>query len=100
MRKKLLPNQLKQLKLYKIIDEILWKDWDPINVNDIEDVRDEYQSYVPHIFRLALEGKNEKQIADSLETTIESEMGLTSSKEQNLAVATKIIQAKLKIIGA
>ena len=32
----------KQKKLYKAIDEILWKDWDPIGVNDIEDVRDEY----------------------------------------------------------
>ena len=30
-----------QKQLYKKIDEILWKEWDPIGVNDIDDVRDE-----------------------------------------------------------
>jgi hypothetical protein len=37
-----------QNKLHKIIDEILWNDWDPIGVNEYgEDARDEYQSYLP-----------------------------------------------------
>ena len=36
-----------QLGLYKRIDEILWEDWDPIGVNDVEEARDEYQSYLP-----------------------------------------------------
>jgi hypothetical protein len=31
-------------KIYNQIDEILWKDWDPIGVNDFEDARDEYSS--------------------------------------------------------
>ena len=28
-------------KLYNQIDEILWKDWDPIGINDEEQIRDE-----------------------------------------------------------
>lgn len=32
-----------QILIYKRIDEILWFDWDPIGVNQIEEARDEYQ---------------------------------------------------------
>lgn len=44
----------KQKKLYKAIDEILWQDWDPIGLNDNEEIRDEYQGYTPHIFSLTI----------------------------------------------
>lgn len=88
-----------QLKLYKRIDEILWHDWDPIGVNDCEEARDEYHSYLSHIFRLAIEGKDADRIALSLIATIESNMGLSGNKDHNLAVAKKIIRAKEKIIG-
>lgn len=37
-------------KLYKVIDEILWKDWNPIGVNDIPSARDEYQT-IPAKYR-------------------------------------------------
>jgi len=33
-------------KIHKLIDEILWKDWDPIGVNDIPSARDEYQRWL------------------------------------------------------
>lgn len=31
----------KEKELYDAIDEILWKDWDPIDINDNENIRDE-----------------------------------------------------------
>jgi len=96
MGKKLSPDQL---KLYKTIDEILWTDWDPIEVNDSPEARDEYQSYLPHIFRLAIEGKDAERISASLIATIETNMGLGANKEHNLNVAKKIINAKKSIIG-
>ncbi len=30
-----------QKELYKKIDQILWKDWDPIGVNDNKDIGEE-----------------------------------------------------------
>ncbi|PKM33141.1 MAG: hypothetical protein CVV08_08190 [Gammaproteobacteria bacterium HGW-Gammaproteobacteria-12] len=47
----------KEKELWNRISKILWKNWDPIGVYE-EDSEwdDEYDSYVPHIFRLAVEG--------------------------------------------
>lgn len=95
MGKKLPPDQL---KLYKRIDEILWNDWDPIGVNDIEDARDEYQSYLPHIFRLALEGKDEHRISGSLLASVRDNMGLSGNKSHSNKIAKLIIEARNEIL--
>jgi hypothetical protein len=87
---------LKQNKLYCEIDEILWKDWDPIGVNEIEGIRDEYQSYTPHIFSLTIKGSDKAKIADHLYEIETKNMGLTGSKEQCEKIASKIIELKNK----
>jgi len=96
MGKKLPPDQL---KLYKEIDEILWRYWDPIGVNDCEEARDEYHSYLPHIFRLAIEGADAYRISSSLIATIETNIGLGADREHNQNIAEKIVKAKNEIIG-
>jgi len=65
MGKKLPP---RQLELYQAIDEILWKDWDPIGVSGMDGPRDEYQMYLPQVYRLALKGDHRK-IVDYLFST-------------------------------
>ncbi|MVN23473.1 hypothetical protein [Mucilaginibacter arboris] len=81
-------------KLYKVIDEILWKDWDPIGVNDIEDVRDEYQSYTPQIFSLTIQGADKVKIAEQLYKIETVNMGFTGNKNHCEEIAQKIIAAK------
>ena len=87
-----------QEELFSFIDEILWLKWDPIGVNDIEGARDEYSSYVPHIFRLAVEGKDPATIGESLIATIEGNMGLSANREFNYGVATEIVAAKQMLL--
>ncbi|MEW7987067.1 MAG: hypothetical protein AB2805_15870 [Candidatus Thiodiazotropha sp.] len=96
MGKKLPPDEL---ELYKIIDEILWKDWDPIGVNDAPEARDEYQSYLPDIFRLAVEGKDARRIASSLIATVEGNIVLSANKKRCYRVAEKIVNAKNDLLG-
>ncbi len=60
---------------------------------------DEYDSYVPHIFRLALEGNDAIRIACSLTSAVEQNIGLGPNKESDLKVAKLIVQAKKEIIG-
>jgi hypothetical protein len=48
----------KKAALYDRIDEILWFDWDPIGCNEYEAARDEYHSYLPQVFSLAIEGSD------------------------------------------
>ena len=71
----------RQLELYRAIDEILWRDWDPIGVSKLDDSpRDEYQGYVPQAFMFALRG-DEPGLVAFLHTVASENMGLSSKVE-------------------
>lgn len=91
-----------QKELWKRIQSILREKWDPIGVYEPEgEWSDEYDSYVPHVFRLAIEGKGHARIAGSLAATATQNMGLSASNniEHEIKVAKLIIQAKEEILG-
>lgn len=48
------------------IQEVLFREWDPIGVNDNELCRDEYDSYAPAICRWLREGVDEHRLAAHL----------------------------------
>ena len=83
----------KDFLLYKKIDDILWFDWDPIGVNDIAP-RDEYQSYVPEIFRLVKSNADRQEIAGRLLKLETENMGMGGTLENCLTIADKILQTK------
>ena len=78
-------------KLYLEIDEILWNDWDPIEVNDLAP-RDEYQSYTPMIFTLKRKGATEEEIANKLYQIETETIGVAGNQKHCKEVARKIIE--------
>ena len=91
----------KQKEFWASIKSILWKDWDPIGVYEPDgEWDDEYDSYVPHIFRLAIEGNDQRRIANSLASSAEQNMGLNPSHNlhHELRVAELILQSKRSIL--
>ncbi|MCU7805091.1 MAG: hypothetical protein KZQ92_23045 [Candidatus Thiodiazotropha sp. (ex Lucinoma borealis)] len=91
MGKKLPPQQM---ELYKRIDEILFYKWDPIGISDGGWARDEYQSYLPRVFSMALEYEKPEPIAEYLGVVTTESMGLSSAKEHDLAIAKEILEVK------
>ena len=91
MGEKLLP---KQLELYRGIDEILWNDWDPIGINLLPSSRDEYQNYIPVIFRMVMKSVSIQELEEYLDDVVRNRMGLRSIKKSNQPVAKKIIELK------
>ena len=83
----------KDFLLYKKIDDILWFDWDPIGVNGFAP-RDEYQSYIPEIFRLVKAEANRQTIADRLLKIETEDIGMNGTIENCLKVADKILGQK------
>ena len=81
--------------LYKVVNEILWNDWDPIGVNDIAP-RDEYHSYVPEIFSLLIQNKTDKEISNRLYKIETETIGVLGSREHCLMIAKKLIEEKNK----
>ena len=79
-------------KIFSAIDTILWIDWDPIGVNDLQICRDEYRSYVPAIYRLKLAGGDQETIASKLFEISQKEMEITLTLELCRKVAKKILR--------
>ena len=94
MGKKLPPDQL---ELYKRIDEILFYKWDPIGISDSDWARDEYQSYLPRVFNMAMEYKSPEKIAEYLTEVTTESMGLSAAKEHDLTIAKLIMEVKESI---
>ena len=86
-----------QLALYRRIDEILWTDWDPIGVSKMEGCRDEYYSYLPHVFSLVLKNASAQELAMYLHEVVSQNMGLGSKVSDQLPVAEKILAARKSI---
>lgn len=85
-------NSVKDLLLYKKIDDILWFDWDPIEVNDIAP-RDEYQSYVPKIYTLKKSGSNIDEITKHLFNFETEFMRVSRKYDKCVMIADKIFSA-------
>lgn len=79
-----------QKKIYDTIDNILWSEWDPIGVNEIEEARDEYQSYTPEIFNLKLNGADAETISNALREIQTVRIELYNNLENCGHVAQKI----------
>ena len=77
--------------IYKKVDEILWHEWDPIGVNEFEEARDEYYSYLPEVIRLKNSEADNETIAQHLFKIETERMGLFGNIENCRRVAEKII---------
>jgi len=82
----------KQLLIFRSIDKILWNDWDPIGVNQISEVRDEYQTYVTGIYELKRKNASIEVLAERLIEIETYRMGLDGDIDKCRAVAQKIIE--------
>lgn len=79
-----------QKKLWDIVDKILWEDWDPIGVNDAAP-RDEYQPYVPTIFRMLLEKSTSEEISTELFNIETHKIGLSGDKKHFAMIAERLL---------
>lgn len=86
-----MSENLKRAKsLHAKIGEILLKEWDPIGIQDISEAQDEYDSYVPSIYRMVISRKPIHEIFDYLWWVETEHMGLTGDRQATESVAKKL----------
>lgn len=73
---------------FSAIHAVLVKEWDPIGVSDEPMAQDEYDFYIPGIYRLLVEGANDATIAEHLAQIETQQIGLSSREDRNLRVAS------------
>ena len=86
-------------QLYRATDEIMFYLWDPIGVRNIPAARDEYQSYLPKLFKMIVADAKDHEIAEYLFKLEASSMGMSGNKEQALKAARTLIEAKEFYLG-
>ncbi|MEM8737526.1 MAG: hypothetical protein AAGG38_03475 [Planctomycetota bacterium] len=72
---------------------MLINEWDPIGVGDEPLAHDEYDSYIPVIYRLITEGADEDKIARHLKKLETISMGVRSSGDHNRTIAQRLKEA-------
>jgi len=72
--------------------------WDPIGVSDDFSPRDEYQSYLPKLFALALGNDKPEKIAGYLGSVATERMGLTVAAEHDMGIARLIIDINADLV--
>lgn len=69
---------------------ILIKEWDPIGVGNEPYAQDEYDSYIPAIYRLLSEGADEHKLTKHLEQLATVSMGLSSGTDHDALIARRL----------
>ena len=81
-------------KIAERVGEILHYVWDPIGVTGVPQARDEYDSYVPLVVKMLIDGRKKEEIAEHLSGIEGGHMGLTvsaKSREHAVKVAEALI---------
>ena len=80
--------------LFAAVHEILIRDWDPIGVGDSPEAEEEYDSYVPGMSKMLVEGADVYRIAEHLTQLQTVSMGLSppESDDQNRQIAETLVQ--------
>ncbi|WP_077343617.1 hypothetical protein [Pseudocolwellia agarivorans] len=85
--------------LYRRVDEILFYLWDPIGVCDIPMARDEYQSYLPQVFKLLINDSKDHEVSAYLIKVESGSMGMSANSKKALEVARLLIETKEALLG-
>lgn len=83
------------MALYRRVDEVLTYVWDPIGVREVPQARDEYQDYLPQVFKRVIEASDPATIAEYLLSVESERMGFTpneKSRKEALRIARLLIE--------
>jgi hypothetical protein len=87
----------KKKKLWEEISRVLREEWDPIGINQPEEANDEYNGYIPSVYKLLLQNESAKIIVHRLNEHVRVNMGLQPNLEHNLFIAQRLISLKEQI---
>ena len=74
------------------IHDALIKEWDPIGVGGEPEAQDEYDGYVPAVYRLLISRASEDEIFDYLWQLETEHMGLCGNRQRTRAFAARLLR--------
>lgn len=81
----------KAQNLHQAIRRVLMEEWDPIGVSDIPEAADEYDGYVPTIYKLLIRRAPAHEVFDYLWWAETDHMCLCGNRQATEAVAARLV---------
>ena len=81
------------------IKQVLIKEWDPIGVKDEPLAQDEYDSYVPGVYKLLIRRKSEEKIFRYLWKIETDFMSLCGNRNHTKVIAQRLLEITKEIEG-
>jgi len=92
------PDRKKVKEAVREIEVVLWKDWDPIGVNEFSEAKSEYDSYAGAVFTVAFNTRSAMAVAEQLVGVERGSMGFEGRNPNTLLpVAEKILKIVEKV---
>jgi hemerythrin superfamily protein len=80
-----------ELSTNEIIEKVIAKDWNPLNLSNETDIFNKYQPYFSEIYNLLLQHKSKEEISDSLFKILREETGLKGDKTVTDKLAQQLL---------
>ncbi len=77
---------------HQAIRRALLREWDPIGVGEFAEAQDEYDSYVPAIYKLLIARKPRHEVFEYLWWLETEHMGLTGDRQATEKFAERLLQ--------
>ena len=77
------------------IKNLLWKEWDPIGVNDNSEASGEYDSYADQIYAMLRRGADAEEIARHLSWVVTTLIGLGADDRHSMTIAIRALAIHL-----
>ena len=78
-------------RYHEAIRIVLLKEWDPIGVADIPEAQDEYDAYVPGVYKRLISRASEEEMFTYLWEIETEHMGLCGNSNHTRAIAKRLL---------
>jgi hypothetical protein len=76
--------------IYRQIKYLLLNEWDPIGVKEFPEGDDEYDMYIPNLYRMVISGKHASEIYKYLIWVESDHIGLPADRQLTMSISEKL----------
>ena len=84
---------------HREIKRVLLQDWDPIGVGDVPEAQDEYDAYVPDVYRLLMGRVSVREVFEYLWQVETEHMGLRGNRAHTHEIAISLVALAERLQG-
>ncbi len=92
------PKARRATEIQDAIRQVLFRDWDPIGINENPNLQDEYDAYITPVYRILSGSRSEQELVDFLFRTEGGSIGLQCDSPERLRpIARRLLELDIAL---